>query len=243
MNNFLTKMSRRERLYVLFAAIVLFAGGILYPLFRASSSYRQEKLEELQTARNLRETYQTMLQTADQIRKENGELKEVAGKTDGLLFERVGNDVMMEASIVKMFNQMAPDLSLEVSQTRTKLHGVPGQMNFTVRGSGRYPEILNFFYLIETHRPLIVVDRFSMGTQSGRRSSDQGGGRSPNQIGGRSSDQGGGRSSDQGGGRSSDRGKKRFSSQRTTGSNEATEPRMKLSMEIHINCRTAGGGK
>ena len=223
MNNFLTKLSRRERLYVLFASVVLFAGGILYPLFRVSESYRQEKLEELQTARNLRETYQTMLQTADQIRTENSALKDVLGKSDGLLFERVGNDVMMEASIVKMFNQMAPDLSLDVSQARSKLHGVSGQMNFTVRGSGRYPEILNFFYLIETHRPLIVVDRFSMGTQSGKHQPGQGGGSS------------------------SDKKKKKPSSsssgKRTTSETEATEPRMKLSVDIHINCRTAGGGK
>ena len=223
MNNFLTKLSRRERLYVLFAAVALFAGGILYPLFRVSESYRQAKLEELQTARNLSETYQTMLRTADQIRTENSALKDVLGKSDGLLFERVGNDVMMEASIVKMFNQMAPDLSLDVSQARSTLHGVPGQMNFTVRGSGRYPEMLNFFYLIETHRPLIVVDRISMGTQSGRHSSDQSGGRPP------------------------DLKKKRSfpssMSKRTTSETEATEPRMKLSMEIHINCRTAGGGK
>ena len=223
MNNFLTKLSRRERLYVLFASVVLFAGGILYPLFRVSESYRQEKLEELQTARNLRETYQTMLQTADQIRTENSALKDVLGKSDGLLFERVGNDVMMEASIVKMFNQMAPDLSLDVSQARSTRRGVPGQMNFTVRGSGRYPEILNFFYLIETHRPLIVVDRFSMGTQSGKHQPGQGGGSS------------------------SDKKKKKPSSsssgKRTTSETEATEPRMKLSVDIHINCRTAGGGK
>ena len=215
MNNFLTKLSRRERLYVLIAAAALVAGGILYPVFRVSESYRQEKIEELQTARSLRDSYQTMIRTADQIQTENGELKEVLKRTDGLLFDRIGNDVMMEASIIKLLNQMAPDLDLDVSMARPSLHGVPGQMNFTVRGGGRYPEILNFFYQLETHRPLIVVDRFSMGVQNGKHSSGQK--------------------------------QKKLSQQtavsRTPVGTEATEPRMKLQMEIHINCRTAGEDK
>ena len=222
MNNFLTKLSRRERLYVLLAAVALFAGGILYPVFRASESYRQEKLEELEAARALRTTYQTMLRTADQIRTENSELKAALGQTDGLLFDRVGNDVMMEASIIKLLNQLAPDLSLDVSMSRASLHGTPGQLNFSVRGNGRYPEILNFFYQLETHRPLIVVDRFNMAVQNGKRQFGEKR-QLPPQVAAAL---------------------QRRAATATVASAEPSEPRMKLQMDIHINCRTAeGGGK
>ena len=223
MNNFLTRLSRRERLYVLVAAATLIAGGIFYPVFRVSEKYRQGKLEELEAARSLRAGYEKMILSADQIRSENSELKKVLSQADGLLFDRVGNDVMMEASITKMLNQIAPDLNLDVSMARSSLRGVPGQMNFTVSGTGRYPEILNFFYQIETHRPLMIVDQFSISVQGGRNSSDQSGKRSSDQ-------------------------KKKPSpqarTQRVTPAAELTEPRMKLQMKIHINCRAAvEGGK
>ena len=223
MSSFLTKLSRRERLYVLVAAAALLAGGIFYPVFRVTEKYRQGKLEELEAARSLHASYQTMILSADQFREENSELKKVLSQADGLLFDRIGNDVMMEASIIKLLNQMAPDLNLDVSMARASLHGTPGQMNFTVRGTGRYPEILNFFYQIETHRPLIIVDQFSVSVQSSKNLSDQSGRRSSDP-------------------------RRRPSSQsvtqRTAGPAELTEPRMKLQMRIHINCRAAAeGGK
>jgi len=214
MNNFLTKLSRRERLYVLFAAVALFSGIVLYPVLRASSAYRQEKLEELEAARALRTTYQTMIRTAEQIRTENSELKETLSQTEGLLFERIGNDVMMEASVTKMLNQMAPDLNLDISIARPSLRAAPGRLNFSVRGTGRYPEILNFFYLLETHRPLIVVDHFSMAVQNNKKQSAQ----------------------------KIKLPQKQVSLSRKTSEAEPTEPRMKLQMDIHINCRAVEGG-
>jgi hypothetical protein len=214
MKNFLTRLSRRERLYVIAAAAALFSAVVLYPAFRASSAYRQEKIEELEAARALRATYQTMLRTAEQIRTENGELKEAVSRTDGLLFDRIGNDVMMEASVIKMLNQLAPDLSLDVSIARPSLRATPGRLNFSVRGNGRYPETLNFFYLLETHRPLIVVDHFSMAVQNSKRAVDQKL-KAPAQA----------------------------ATLRKTATVEPSEPRMKLQMDIHINCRTAGGVK
>ncbi len=214
MNNFLTKLSRRERLYVLFAAVALFSGIVLYPALRASSAYRQEKLEELEAARALRTTYQTMIRTAEQIRTENSELKETLSQTEGLLFERIGNDVMMEASVTKMLNQMAPDLNLDISIARPSLRAAPGRLNFSVRGTGRYPEILNFFYLLETHRPLIVVDHFSMAVQNNKKQSAQ----------------------------KTKLPQKQVSLSRKTSEAEPTEPRMKLQMDIHINCRAVEGG-
>jgi hypothetical protein len=218
MNNFLTKLSRRERIYVLIAVAALLAGGIFYPVFRATEKYRQSKLEELEDARALRASYKAMILSAEQIRSENTELKNVLSQADGLMFDRIGNDVMMEASITKILNQMAPDLNLNVSMARSSLRGVPGQMDFTIRGTGRYPEILNFFYQIETHRPLMIVDQFSISAQGDKRSSDQGGKSLSDQ--------------------------KKKPSQRTAGAGEPTEPRMKLQMKIHINCRAATeGGK
>jgi hypothetical protein len=103
---------------------------------------------------------------------------------------------------------------------RSSLRGVPGQMNFTVRGTGRYPEILNFFYQIETHRPLMIVDQFNMSAQGDKRPSDQSGKNS------------------------SDQKKKPSSKPKSQRTDELTEPRMKLQMKIHINCRTVvEGGK
>ncbi len=222
MNNFLNKLSRRERLYVLAAAAALFAGGILYPVLRASEKYRQGKLEELGAARSLRANYQTMILSADQIRAENSELKEVLSKADGLLFERAGNDVMMEVSLIKLLTQMAPDLSLDVSMSKPSLHGVKGQLNFSVRGSGRYPEILNFFNKIETHRPLIVVDHFNMMVQNNRRQPGQNRQWSPQMA----------------------AALQRGAAASAAATAEPSEPRMKLQMDIHINCRTAvEGGK
>lgn len=215
MNKIISKLSRRERLVVLAAAVLLFAGGVVYPALRASNAYRAEKVEELEAARSLRERYRTMIRTADQIREENGALKEALSKADGLLFERTGNDVMMEAAMIKRLNQMAPDLGLEISQTRSSLRGIPGQMNFSVKGTGRYPEILNFFYQLETHRPLIVVDQFDMAVQNNRR--QQGGSRPlPPQV--------------------------QAALQRRAAAEAAAapaEPKLRLQMAVHINCRTA----
>jgi hypothetical protein len=213
MNKFMARLSRRERLYVLIAAAALFAGGILYPLLRASQTYRQEKLEELEAARALRETYQTVICTADQIRSENDELKEAIGLTDGLLFDRVGNDVMMDAWVVKLLNQMAPDMGLEISRARSSVRDLPGQLKFSVRGNGRYPEILNFFYQLESHRPLIVIQQFNISAQSGRRGAGQRGQLFPQAAAAQRA--------------------------RTAQEAEPSEPRMRLQMEIHLNCRTA----
>jgi hypothetical protein len=209
MNKIFEKLSRRERLAVLIAAVALFAGLILYPALRASMRYRQDTLDTLEETRALCAGYQTLLLSADPIRTENSELKKVLSQTDGLLFDRVGNDVMMEASIIKLLNQLAPDLGLEISMAKTSLRGAPGQLSFSLKGSGRYPEVLNFLYKIETHRPLIVVDHFEIEAQSSRGSSSRGRSGPPQ------------------------------TAQRSTASTTASEPRIRLKMEIHINCRTA----
>lgn len=218
MNNFLNRLSRRERVYVLIAAAALFGGGIVYPVLRKAEAYRQEKLEELEAARSLRAGYLAMIRNADQIRKESAELKEVLGRTEGLLFERAGNDVMMEASMIKLLNQLAPDLGLDVSIARPSLRGLPGQMSFSVRGSGRYPEILNFFYQLETHRPLIVIDKFNMTVQNSRAA--QNGRQRPGQR--------------------TQQMQTAQRMQKTASTAAPSEPKMRLQMDIHINCRTAG---
>lgn len=224
MNNFLNKLSRRERIYVLIAAVALFAAGALYPLFRASESYRQSKLEELEAARSLRAGYQVMISSVDQIRAENSALKDALSQADGLLFDRVGNDVMMEASIIKLLNQMAPDLSLDISMTKPSLHAVPGQLNFSVRGNGRYPEILNFFYKLETYRPLIVVDHFNMAVQNKRGLQGQNRQLPPQMVAALQ--------------------RRAAAAAAAAATAEPSEPRMRLQLDLHINCKTAAeGGK
>ena len=231
MNNFFTRLSRRERLYVLLAAVILLAGGIFYPLFRAAQAYRQAKLEELESARSLCLGYQTLIRTEAQLKAENQALNETLNNSGGLLFERTGNEVMMEASMVKLLNQMAPDLGLDVSLVRSSARKTPGQLNFSVTGNGRYPEILNLVYQLEIHRPLIVVDRFNLTVQNIRRSFGQ----NNRPSGGPSGSTGGSTS-----GRSGF-----FSSQfsrRSTAADTPSEPRMRLQMDIHINVRPSEGG-
>ena len=168
MNSPLARLSRRERIGLLLAAVVLFAGGVLYPAGRAIHTTRRDKLEELNSARELNDSYREMLRSADRIEAENEELHAALEKTDGLLFDPVGNEVMMDAWVVKLLDQMAPDLGLNVNRSRTSLHSQPGLLTYKLKGNGRYPQILNFIYQLESHRPLIVVQSVHLGVHGNR---------------------------------------------------------------------------
>lgn len=168
MNNPLTKLSRRERIGVLFAVAVLFAGGVLYPAGRAIKNTRRVKMEELNSARELNDSYREMLRSADRLQAENGELRAALNKTDGMLFDPVGNEVMMDAWVVKQLDQMAPDLGLNVNRSRASLHSQPGLLTYKLRGGGRYPQILNFIYQLETYRPLIVIQSMHIGVHGSK---------------------------------------------------------------------------
>ncbi|MFA5689169.1 MAG: GspMb/PilO family protein [Kiritimatiellales bacterium] len=204
------RLSRRERIYVFAGAAVLFVFGVMVPLWNASENYRAGKLEELEAARRTRDSYRAMLQFTDAIQNENAELLGVTAQTDGLLFDRTGNDVMMEAAMVKLLNQMAPDMGLEISMGRPSLRAPAGQLTFSVRGTGRYPDILNFFYQLETHRPLIVIDQFNLALQNMR----QRDGGMPATL-------------------------MQRPAPTASSSSSPAEPRIRLQMTIHINCRTA----
>jgi hypothetical protein len=168
MNNFLSKMSRRERLYVIICGVVLVAGIVIYPAFKASGAHRAEQLEQLHEAQVLLSDYQNMLDAKEAVQTENEALRSALGNTQGLLFDSVGNAVMTQAMMVKRLNQFGPDLELEISSAKSSLRDVPGQFNFSVKGEGRYPEILNFFYQLETYRPLIVIDGLNLSIQKKR---------------------------------------------------------------------------
>lgn len=173
MTNLLGRLSRRERIGVLFAVAVLFAGGVLYPAGRAVNTTRRDKLEELGSARDLNDSYRDMLRSSDRIHAENRELKAALERTDGLLFDPVGNEVMMDAWVVKQLDQMAPDLGLNVNRARASLHSQSGLLTYKLRGGGRYPEILNFIYQLETYRPLIVIQSIHLGVQGNRHADAQ----------------------------------------------------------------------
>ena len=207
MNNLLLKMSRRERLYVIICVAALAGGIIIYPAFKASGAHRAEELEQLQDAQELLADYQNLLDSKEVVQKENKKLKNALGNTDGLLFNSVGNAVMTQAMMVKLLNQFGPDLELDISSSRSSLRDIPGQFNFSVKGAGRYPEILNFLYQLETHRPLIVIDGLNLFVQKqNKKKLFPGGGQRPVQTA------------------------------------EASEPKMKLRIDIHINCRTTEEG-
>ena len=43
-------------------------------------------------------------------------------------------------------------------------------MNLSVKGRGRYPEILKFLHRVETYRPLILVDTLTMSAPKPKKS-------------------------------------------------------------------------
>lgn len=162
-------MSRRDRVLLLVCLVVLLVWFGLYPAWKATAESREEQRSQLMDARELLADYQVMIKSKDIVKEENDALHAALGDTERILFDSVGNEVMTEAMMVKVLNQCGPSLDLNVSATRSSLRDAQGQFNFSVKGTGRYPEILNFLYQIETHRPLIVIDDLSFSVQKERK--------------------------------------------------------------------------
>jgi hypothetical protein len=156
------KISRREKIYLLAGAAVLVAGGVVFPALKAASAFRQDQLDALHDEIALLEDLNGLVADAHAIQQENEMLREALKGADDLLFPAMGNPIMMQSQLIKLLNELGPDLDLEVSAGRSSVGDASTQMNLSVRGRGRYPEILNFLYRMETHRPLILVDSMSM---------------------------------------------------------------------------------
>ena len=71
--------------------------------------------------------------------------------------------------MIKLFNELGPDLELETTSGRSSVGDASNQMNLQLKGEGRYPEVLKFLHRLETYRPLILVDRFTVSEKRTRR--------------------------------------------------------------------------
>lgn len=156
------KISRREKLYLIVGGTVLVFGAVLFPAYKAAAAYCADQLEQLRGEIELLESLNALAADAPAIQSENERVREALKGADELLFPPAENRIMMQTRMIRLLNDMGPDLDLEVSAGRSSIDDASTQMNLTVRGRGRYPEILSFLYRIETSRPLILVDSVSL---------------------------------------------------------------------------------
>ena len=170
MKNLFLKMSRRERLYLMAGAMVLFVGVVVYPVVGKANAYREEQLEMLGDEMLLLEDLYGLVYDTPTIQEEHDLLRDALRSADDLLFPPIENPILTQTAMIKLFNELGPDLNLETTAGRSSVGDAANQMNLTVRGSGRYPEILKFMHRLETYRPLIIVQEFSLNEQRSRRS-------------------------------------------------------------------------
>ena len=156
------KISQREKSYLVVGGIVLFIGVVLFPAYKAAAAYREEQVEQLQAEIELLESLNGLVADARAIQTENEMLRDALKGADELLFPPVENRIMTQTKMIKLLNEMGPDLDLEVSAGRSGIGDSTTQMNLSVRGKGRYPEILKFLERVESYRPLVLVDSMSI---------------------------------------------------------------------------------
>lgn len=156
------KITRREKTYLAAGAVVLFVGVVVFPVCKAAGAYRTEQMEQLQGELDLLESLNELVANTHAIQSENEMLHAALRNAGEMLFPPIENKVMMQTRMIALLNELGPDLDLEVEAGRSGVGDASTQMNLTVRGKGRYPEILQFLYRMETHRPLILVDSITL---------------------------------------------------------------------------------
>lgn len=160
MKKMILKMSRRERLALIFCSVVLFLGVVVYPATKKAAAYRVEQIDMLEEEIALLEDFHSLQSDGGQIKKENATLRDALKGTDGLLFPPMGSKVMFQTKMTQLLNELGPDLGLETDSGRSSVRDASTQMRLSLKGTGRYSEILNFMHKLEMHRPVIIVDSF-----------------------------------------------------------------------------------
>ncbi|MCK4564557.1 MAG: hypothetical protein KAU94_07775 [Verrucomicrobia bacterium] len=168
------KMSRRERLYLIAGGAVLLFGVVVYPATKAAAAYRLEQTEMLEDEVALLEDFNGMLNDAGAIQLENEQLRDALRDAGDLLFPPIENPIMTQTMMIKLLNELGPDMGMDVSAGRSSIGAGANQMNLTVKGRGRYPEILKFLYRVETYRPLILINDISLVAPKPRKPSTKG---------------------------------------------------------------------
>jgi hypothetical protein len=165
------KISRREKGYLIAGGAALLVGVVIFPAVKAASTFRTEQLDGLQNEIALLEDLNGLMADARAIQQENELLRDALKDADELLFPPIDNHIMMQTRMIKRLNDMGPDLDLEVAAGRSSIGDSSTQMNLSVRGRGRYPEILKFLHRVETYRPLILVDSMSLAAPMSKKKS------------------------------------------------------------------------
>ena len=168
MKNIFAKMSRRERLYVLGGLAVLLFGMVVYPATRKAMDFREEQQEMLENDLALLDGLYGLFCDAPVIEEEHETLRAALRRSNDLLFPPIENPILTQTAMIKLMNQLGPDLELQTTSGRSSVGDAANQMNLSVKGQGRYPEILKFVHRLETYRPLILVESFSISEQRRR---------------------------------------------------------------------------
>lgn len=169
MKNPLAKVSRRERLYLMAGGAVLLFGLVVYPAARKAAAFRGEQVELLQDELLLLEELYGLEFDGVDIEAEHETLLAALHKADDLLFPPIENRILTQTAMIKLLNELGPDLELETTAGRSSVGDAANQMNLQVKGAGRYPEILKFMHRLETYRPLILIQEFSLRERKTRR--------------------------------------------------------------------------
>ncbi len=173
MKKMMLKMSRRERLYLIAGGAVLLIGGVVYPATKAAAAYREEQTELLEDEVALLQDFNGMLTDAAVIQQQNQQLRDALRAADSLLFPPIENPIMTQTMMIKLLNELGPDLDLDVSAGRSSVGDGANQMNLSIRGRGRYPEILKFLYRVEIYRPLILVNEIMLAAPKPKKSNSK----------------------------------------------------------------------
>ena len=168
MKNILSRMSRRERLYLIAGTVVLFIGLVVYPATKKAAVHRETQREVLEDEMALLEDLYALFYDASAIEEEHEILRAALRKANDLLFPPIENPILTQTAMIKLFNELGPDLDLETTAGRSSVGDASNQMNLAVKGEGRYPEILKFMHRLETYRPLILVEGFSIRERQSR---------------------------------------------------------------------------
>lgn len=169
MKKMFLKLSRRERITLLIGLVVLLFGVVVYPAAKKASAYREEQVEAFESDKALLEGLFELYNEEPTIEEENELLRDALSEADDLLFPPIQNPILTQTAMIKLLNELGPDLELEVTSGRSSVGDAANQMNLAVRGTGRYPELLKFLYRLETYRPLILVEEFSLAERGNKR--------------------------------------------------------------------------
>lgn len=169
MQNPLARISRRERLYLMIGAAVLLFGLVVYPAAKNAAAFREEQHEMLADEMALLEELYALEFDAFAIEEEHETLLAALRKANDLLFPPIENRILTQTAMIKLLNELGPDLELETTSGRSSVGDAANQMNLQLRGEGRYPEVLKFLHRLEAYRPLMLVESFSVTEKRTRR--------------------------------------------------------------------------